>query len=208
MRASSWTRLSIAWERLEQNLKRASGLLNMYESLKRHRRGRPPTPISDLLRAATVFLHASLEEFLRSVAAEYWPKGDSRVLDDIPLVGNAPATKHTILALAKHRGKTVDSLLRESVHAYLLTASFNDTRQICGFLETVGINASIIEDLLPDLQDLMERRHNIVHQADRNVAPRRGHHRTKAISEKRVGKWLGAVVLLAARISHQLEPTT
>jgi len=193
------------WQRFEQNLERANGLLNLHAYFVQHRRGRPPAPMSDLLRAATVFLHASMEEFFRSLAAQYWPESSGRVLNDIPLVSQGPATKFTLEALAAHRGKTIESVIHESIDAHLQNVSFSTTREVAGLLQGIGVDMQHIVSLFPELQELMDRRHHIVHRADRLDVRARGQHRTKSISVSQVNRWLVVVMLVAARITHQVN---
>lgn len=75
---------------------------------------------ADILRAITVFLHATFEDVLRTTARQRLPIAKSEVLDKIPLVGKSRrAEKFHLGALNAHRGKTVDDLLQESVENYL-----------------------------------------------------------------------------------------
>jgi hypothetical protein len=72
-------------DRVTANLTRVDLLVHLAEETL------PPTLSAvhkqDLLRAAVVFLHATLEDFLRYVASPYLPQGSEDSLNDIPLVG-------------------------------------------------------------------------------------------------------------------------
>ena len=68
-----------------------------------------------------MFLHATFEDVLRSMARQRIAASQSLVLDDIPLVGTSRsgrAEKFFLGELDGHRGKTVDQLIQESVENY------------------------------------------------------------------------------------------
>ena len=74
--------------RFDLNIKRVKNLVSIYRLiLSGPGKGRRGHQESDVLRAATVLLHASMEDVLRSLA--YWklPTAAPAVLDNIPLVG-------------------------------------------------------------------------------------------------------------------------
>jgi hypothetical protein len=99
----------------------------------------------DIIRAAVVFLHASLEEFLRAVGRELLPTGRREALDWVPLLGESPvgdAKKFFLGSLRTHERKTVARLLRESVEAHLARRTFNSSSEINAFLIDCGIDAS------------------------------------------------------------------
>lgn len=83
---------------------------------------------TDRLRAAVVFLHATMEDVLRSVLAWKWPMTDARAqLKDIGvLVGGEPQQKVTQADLIAHRGSSVDDVIRASIAAYLEKSNFNN----------------------------------------------------------------------------------
>ena len=107
-------------KKLEGNLDRVRNLVGLYKKYfagkSAARKGYLET---DVLRAATVFLHASLEDFLRSLA--YWrlPEANEPVIKKIPIGGKlGHGIKFERDELGKHRGKTVDELIKESVDDY------------------------------------------------------------------------------------------
>lgn len=55
-------------DRFQENLTRVDHLLKIYEETAPGTQGRQPVERTDLLRSAVVFLHASLEDFIRSLA--------------------------------------------------------------------------------------------------------------------------------------------
>src|SRR6266550_5269430 len=112
--------------RIATNLRRAADLIEFAENS--FPKDRPPQTKDDILRAAVVFLHATLEDFLRYIGARYIPSGSEDVLNKISLIGSSDVLrpeKFFLGKLAKHRDKKVDQLIAESVEAHLDKRSFN-----------------------------------------------------------------------------------
>ena len=70
--------------RFNGNLERVGHLVEIYETLTTGP-GRRPVDTSDILRSAVVFLHAALEDFLRSLLEWKLPSAQASYLKDIPL---------------------------------------------------------------------------------------------------------------------------
>lgn len=152
---------------------------------------------SDLLRLAVVFLHATLEEVLRSLARDLLPYSDEKTLDKIPLAGMPSPAKFSLGKLASYRDKTVSRLIQDSVDAHLLKSTYNDTDDVADLLNSLG--AEIKEDvrsLFPQIQALMERRHQIVHRADRRTRQEE----SERIDSEQVLKWVDAVSFFAGEV--------
>ena len=88
-----------------------------------------------------VFAHASLEEFLRSVAAALLPLSTAEALNKIPLkgLGKTQATKFLLGDLVPHRESRVAELLEDSVVEHLERKTFNSTDEVATLLNAVGI---------------------------------------------------------------------
>jgi hypothetical protein len=178
------------------NLARARNLVAIYEThLLGTGKGRRPVSSSDILRAAVVFLHASLEDFLRNLAEWKIPQADAAVLNKIPLVGqsNGRAEKFYLGELSSHRSKTIDQLFKESVSAYLEKSNYNNIGELKTLLKDVGIDPNSVSSTYSDLAKVMSRRHHIVHRVDRNDTPGRGHHRAKPINHGKVKSMIHTV---------------
>ncbi|MGH7436231.1 MAG: hypothetical protein ACRENE_11205, partial [Polyangiaceae bacterium] len=105
--------------RFDLNLTRVRGLIAAYEQALPGVQGRPNVATTDILRGAVVFLHASLEDLLRSILEWKLPSTvKPEHLEDVPLDGEK-LRKYTLGDVAKHRGKTVDELIDRSVRGYL-----------------------------------------------------------------------------------------
>ena len=149
--------------RIATNLRRAQDLIEFAETCPRDQIK------DDILRAAVVFLHATLEDFLRYIGARYIPSGSEDVLNKISLLGSSDVLhpeKFHLGKLAKHRDKKIDQLIAESVEAYLDKRSFSNTTDISHLLDTVRVPNRVVEKLYPSLSELMARRHEIVHRGD------------------------------------------
>ncbi len=192
-------------QRFARNIERVRNLVETYEGLTGSAQGRRPVHRADILRAATVFLHAALEDLLRNVEGWKLPLGDEGALAGVSLVGTeGRAEKFVLGKLVAHRGKSVDALIEESVTEHLDRKSYNDTEMICGVLQRIGVDTAPLTPLLPGLSDLIQRRHNIVHRADRDDTPGSGHHGAKAISKGSVRWWTDNVERFATAVFTQI----
>jgi hypothetical protein len=177
-------------DRFSLNIARVKNLVTIYSKSRvgkgKGRRGHQET---DVLRAATVLLHASLEDVLRSLA--YWklPYAAASVLDQIPFAGGT-STKISLGILSLQRGKSVHDVVKESVDANLERSNYNNSREVCALLQSIGLNTATLVPYLAVLEDAMKRRHQIVHRADGNNNPGRGNHRVTSISPKMVNAWI------------------
>ena len=130
---------------------------------------------SDLLGAAIIFLHATLEEYLRLTAIREWPKLESEKLQSVVKRYSRLGNKNVKLSLTNiidYRAKTFANLLEDEIHTFLYQSmNFNSLDEVRTFLATVGVS---IEEILPQLgqetidniSSLIHKRHLIAHQAD------------------------------------------
>jgi len=183
-------------DNLNHNLARVESLVATYESHPDTQgQGRKGVEVLDILRAAVVLLHATLEDVLRNIA--YWklPLAGSDVLNTIPLVGHGPSPKKFLLGdLSEFRGSTVANVFTASVNAFLEQSNFNNTDEIAGILIAVGVGPETVNGTFATLQTMMERRHQIVHRADRQQAVAgSGDHEVRGINKQTVREWAASV---------------
>jgi hypothetical protein len=192
-------------DRFSLNIARVKNLVAIYQSqLAGAGKGRRSHQKTDVLRAATVLLHASVEDVLRSLA--YWklPAASVQVLDQIPFAGGT-ALKITLGALSAQRGKTVDTVIKESVDASLERSNYNSTGEVCSLLQSIGLNVAPVQALLPVLEDAMKRRHQIVHRADANPNNAgRGNHQVASIAPVTVNIWVANTEQFVAAVLAQV----
>jgi hypothetical protein len=192
-------------ERYFENAARVSSLIALYNGL-----ANAPDRLNreDILRAAVVFLHASLEDFLRGLAASYLPLADENALNAVPFVGTKPsgrAEKFLLGRLAAHRGKMVDDVLRESVEQHLERSNFNSTEEIAALLLALGYDLAPMRPLFPSLDAMMIRRHQIVHRADRMASSGGLAGATVPLTPAEVNVWSEATSRFVGRALTQLS---
>jgi hypothetical protein len=145
----------------------------------------------DILRAVVVLQHAYLEDFLRTIAAALLPVGDERCLNGIPLAGlSGRAEKFFLGKLVRHRGRLVDEVLKQSVSEYLDRSNFNSTEEIAELLEMLGFKVEDHNDVFPELSRMIERRHQIVHRADKVKASNSNNYTLQPIEAEEVQSWM------------------
>jgi RiboL-PSP-HEPN len=187
--------------RISENIDRAVRLLQLFEHLcEIEAEGR-----QDILRAAVVFIHAYLEDFLRTLASELLPAVDGNSLQDIPLAGSGSfgrSEKFVLGQLVQHRGKTVDDLLRESVSEYLSRSNYNNTTEIALLLTRLGFKPEEHNERFAEIDQMIQRRHQIVHRADR--VDESGTPVLQPIEREQVTAWLAATHGLTASLMTPL----
>lgn len=127
--------------RLGRNINRTHQLLKTSEQILASDVKGKDIAADDILRAVVVYLHATLEDSLRSLAVLYLPVSGEEQLNPVPLVNTGTfgrAEKFFLGKLIAHRGKTVDQVLEESVAAHLARSTYNDTRSCSRYFENRG----------------------------------------------------------------------
>lgn len=156
----------------------------------------------DVLRSAVVFLHATQEDVLRSIAAVLLPYASEAVLNRVPMIGTPGARpdKFFLGRLSTHREKTVAEVIAASVQEYLRHTTFNNVTEIAELLRSLNFFVEPMEVLFPQLEALMRRRHQIVHRADRGengeVVP---------ITREQVVDWSEAVIKFISTVEAQMH---
>lgn len=187
--------------RFTDNVARVRNLVGLYESLGEGKPGRRPKQATDVLRSAVVLLHAALEEFLREVSRKGLAASSTESLERIPLAGTGRyAEKFHLGSLTKFRGLTVDELLQKSVDDHLEYSSFSDPGDVKRVLKAVGLH---VDHDWSGLSAMMRRRHQIVHQADKNPEHGSwGKPRTQLIPQRVVEAWIAEVIALVGEIDQ------
>lgn len=185
-------------QRLETNLLRVKSLVDLYDS-RGEGKGRRTVADSDLLRAAVVLLHASIEDVVRSVTEWKLPDAPPEKLEGIALV-NVDTEKFELKDLAAHRGKTVEDVIRASVVEDLERSNYNHPGQIKNALDRVGLSRAIVDPVQDQLGPMMKRRHWIVHRADRQDSAGSGHHAARTLKRQTVMTRVDAIEQLGRDI--------
>jgi hypothetical protein len=195
------------WDTLDRVL----NLVQIYDvSIPKGKRGRKPAGSADVLRAAVVLLHSGLEEFLRALIKAGWPYSTENILNQASLAvddcGGQPA-KLSRGKSRKHRGRSVDELITESVNQYLETSDFNHLKEIKVKLTLLGVDLSCGDSYYAAIAQLTERRHQIVHRGDVNEQQGSGHHPTRSISASTVRTWADAVCGFVSAVGKNYTKT-
>ena len=188
-------------QRFRDNLDRVQLFVSDYESSVAGGSGRQTVFRADTLRAAVVFLHATLEDLLRGLAEWKLPTAPAASLERIPLVGpGKPREKFTLADLAAFRGQTVDAVIALSVEGFLERSSYNHPGEIAELPGKIEVDHAIPEEMRNRLAVMMSRRHLIAHRADRNFNTGKGHQKARSISAAVVKGWFKAVERFGADV--------
>lgn len=174
-------------DRFERNLERVAGLVGVFGAAG------PVTENTDILRAAVVLLHATLEELLRSSVCLLLPNATSKAYEKmlfVPLgASEGRGEKLDLPQLAEYRGQTVDAVLERAIELHLEHSNYDNTTEVIGTLERLELAAKPSPSLLADLGAMMRRRHWIVHRTD----TARGGSDAQALSKEVVLRWVDCV---------------
>jgi hypothetical protein len=194
----------------EKNFGRTNNLISLYQNTTKEKKGRRPIENLDLLRVTVVMLHSTFEDFLRNLLNWKLPSANKEKLNKIPLVTSnydSRKTKFELGELIEHKSKSIDDLIKESVKEYLNSQSFNNTKDVTGALRDIELDVNDeIRKYFPEIEQMISRRHNIVHQADKDF--RIGDtslHRVKPINLKQIIKWQNSIDKLVIEIVRQIN---
>jgi hypothetical protein len=189
--------------RFNGNLQRVDHLAALYNTLTTGAERRPVNT-SDILRSAVVFLHATLEDFLRSLLEWKLPSAPASYLKDIPRTGKKPRSAFTLDDLAHFRGSNVDDLISRSIADHLERSNFNNPGEVSSVLESLGLPRSLLDPYRDKLGPMMKRCHWIVHRADRNKATGSGQHSALGLQMATVEAWSLAVKEFGTSVLNQI----
>jgi hypothetical protein len=161
----------------------------------------------DLLRAAVVLLHASLEDYLRAVAAAYLRFAPATVINDVPLLGVSRDRPEKFLlgALVEHQNLGVGELIALSVERHLERSTFSSSREIAALLGHLDVQLDNVRPFFGSLDALAARRHLIVHRCDfRGNSPSPHEFDLLPIEPAEVSQWAETVSNFGRLVTRQL----
>jgi hypothetical protein len=188
-----------------RNLDRVKNLAAIYkDKLAGTGSGRRPVNAADILRATTVLLHASLEDFLREIARWKLPIANADALNEVPIArSDGKGHKFTLGNLVKFRGKSIDDVIKDSVLEHLEQSTYNNIHDVKTLLQAIGHDPLIVDEYAAKLGEMMARRHHIVHRADKNESVGPGHYSAQSISHEQVAGWIDTTERFVAKVlSH------
>lgn len=127
--------------------------------------------VEDVLRAAVVFMHGTLEEIIRSLYLERLPSASEGTLNKIPFAAHNPKHRDKCIQLGELKnfsGQYVDNVIRHSINIYVDSMSINNSDQLVASLKLAGIQTAPFNEHMQELNQLMKRRHKVAHQMDRD----------------------------------------
>jgi hypothetical protein len=156
--------------RFSKNLKRVRHLLDVFVTLHPGT-GRPSELHADVVRSAVVFLHASLEDLLRSCEEVRLDQAPVTAFEGMRWMlpsGEEGKTQLTLSQLAQYRGVKVEDVLRRAFERHHERSNYNNEKDVVGALERMGIAGEPFKVHYSRLNAMMARRHLIAHRADAN----------------------------------------
>lgn len=198
--------------RFVQNYGRVQSLLRIYDKAKSNSsegaeviKNDEDIRLTDLLRAAVVFLHGSQEDYIRSILSEWMrQKVDEKELSTIALLGSSGRVEKFSLAQLNRFSKySVSTLIDESIKESLGKTSFNSYTEICSWMNKIGISLATFSNQ-NQINELIKRRHKIVHEVDQVAYGNKGGMRVSHIETKTVRSWCSAVREMLELIDRQV----
>ncbi len=124
-------------------------------------------------------------------------------MNDVPLAGlskHGRAEKFFLGELCRFRGKSVDELLAVSVLEHAKRQTYNNRADLLAFCRSMGLDDGNVVPLLPRMERMLQRRHQIVHRADRPTAPSPTKGSTTSLSVHHVVSWIAATDKFVATV--------
>ncbi|WP_282756026.1 HEPN domain-containing protein [Desulfuromonas thiophila] len=180
-------------DRSKENLERVKNLVKIYKSLVNNEKKHDKHD-TDLLRAAVVLLHATLEDFVRVLVGWKLPHASSDQIKKSDL--RVPLHK-----LADNKESTVGDFLIQSLEEVLSRSTYNNKDDVTKALKSIGLDTINLKT--SDLETAMTRRHKIVHRGDRGGEAEAG--KVNPIQANHVLKWIENVEVFISDVSKQLE---
>ena len=152
-----------------ENISRVSNLIAASKTLVAQNIG-DVEPANDVLRAAVVFLHSSLEEIIRNLYLHRLPSAGAESLNRVPFAAHEPSHRPKNIQLGdllEYPGQFVENVIRESINQYVNTLNVNNANQLVDCLKLADVPHEPLKQFFEPLDSLMKRRHQIVHQMDR-----------------------------------------
>lgn len=204
--------------RYSQNLSRVNGMIDLHQAFEEMvqravadgnvLKDDAPNP-DDVLRLAVVLLHSAFEDTLRSMTSRHFKLDDPDLLEKKKIrisVKGESIERLTLGGLASLGEKTAAELVRESVDAWLSTKSFSNLADVTSVLQCMGLNVESLRPLIEPLVPMMQRRHRIVHNADRRAdATPSAKNSASAISKSDVATWKAAVEKFINQLLYEVQ---
>lgn len=196
-----------------ENMQRAQSLISIYKRLAELQNKKTAIHSTDILRAAVVFMHAALEELIRSLIIVTYANAPQCEIDKVPLFlqrRSRQAEKFLLGALVEHKHLTVDQVIQKSVESHFQNQTFNNRADLVRAMEMIGVKKGMAKKMLPTLDAMLDRRHQIVHRVDRPKSKDDQWIRATSLSPRHVEKWakttleFGSLLITSAGFNKHL----
>lgn len=195
-------------EESADNLSRVNSLLGLFEKSSQVNLGSDDER-SELLRAVVVFLHSSVEEVVRNLFVDRLPYAPTETLNELTYSAYGPTNKSKGAMLGDlllhHGGRLVENVIIDAINAHIDRLNINNSEQLVAQLQKVKIDAEPLRPLLGKLDQLMRRRHQIVHQMDREDTLDPNTRPISPIDRDSVRTWADSVEKFHAEIIRQAK---
>ena len=206
-----------AYETYQENIKRVKNFITLYENATQGTgAGRKGVKETDILRAGVVFLHSTLEEYLRTIILnakkEMLTQNKDlfqKVLGNVALPGDnsgkSTGKKYGLIDFWDQKDKTIMEVISESLDDKVGYLTFNEYSQIVGSLQERGVRLDKNYNVDGLIDNYIKRRHKIVHEADKNATSGRGNFHSSPINTKTLNAWIDAVDAMVIDIQAMIE---
>ena len=148
----------------------------------------------EILRAAVVQTHAHLEEFLGNISALLLSNVDQNEL----------AGYHIPLGrLVRCKDRPVCEIIPELVAEQFQHHTFNGASEIRSLITALKLDCQNHRSDLAAIDQMIRRRHDIVHRADRLKVPASDTRMLQAIDEEQLLGWLTSTISFTVRLGRQ-----
>lgn len=209
--------MSKAFEIYQENIKRVRNFITLYQNAtSKTGSGRKTVIETDILRAGIVFLHSTLEEYLRTIILDVKKarltqskESFQKVLINVALPGDnsgkSTGKKYALTEFWELKDKTVMDVMSESLHDKVGYMTFNEYSQIVSSLAEIDIHLDKEYNKNGVIDKYIKRRHKIVHEADKNVAKGKGNFYSLSINPDMLSGWITAVDNMVIDIQKSIE---
>lgn len=178
--------------RFQRNIERCQGILDSIWYSDEFEEGYSSEVQDDLARALVVYLHASLEDLLRTILIQHYRRNPTKLLTDHNHSKEIPDRAELWKTLSEFESSgTVETFIDHWIRKILGKESFSNQSQVAGFLKVTGFTIEDQEVYMRLFEALIQRRHDIVHNADLN--PNEANHEPAEIDLYVVEEWMNAV---------------
>ena len=206
-----------AYETYQENIRRVKNFLTLYKDATQGKgAGRKGVQETDILRAGVVYLHSTLEEYLRTIILNAKTQmliqdkaSFQRVLCNVALPGDnsgkSNGKKYALTDFWDQKDKTIMEVISESLNDKVGYLTFNEYSQIVSSLEDIGIHLNRNYNVDGMIDNYIKRRHKIVHEADKNLTPGSGNFKSTPINVQMLKAWIEAVDIMVTDIQANID---